>query len=112
MPTNAAIVPSNSEQTFTIPTPNETGQHSYPGVGPHTSEEKETQAVYHSYYQWVPLILLLQGMAFFVPRLLWYKLEDGTVKGLRMELNLPYLDTDKQAIETSKFWKTRLIFHR
>ena len=46
-------------------------------------------------------------MAFFVPRLLWYKLEDGTVKGLRMELNLPYLDTDKQATRTSKSKKIR-----
>ena len=49
-----------------------------------------------------PLILLLQGIAFFVPRLLWDKLEDGTVKGLRMELNLPYLDTDKQATRPSE----------
>ena len=98
------IQPEFRKQTFTIPAPNQTDAdgHSYPGVGPHTTEEKDAQAVYHSYYQWVPLILLLQGMAFFVPRLLWYKLEDGTVKGLRMELNLPYLDTDKQATTTSK----------
>lgn len=45
--------------SFIIPTANDDG-HPYPGVGPHTPEELEEEALVQSYYQWVPLILLLQ----------------------------------------------------
>jgi hypothetical protein len=101
--------------TFTIPSAEINDAHSYPGVGPHTPEEKESGAIYQSYYQWVPLLLLLQGLTFFVPRLLWYKLEDGTVKSLRLDLHLPHLDSDKQSEQVTKlvnYLKTTLGKHK
>ena len=45
--------------TFLIPDTT-SGEYTYPGVGPHHPEEKESKAIYQSYYQWVPLVLFLQ----------------------------------------------------
>ena len=45
--------------TFLIPG-SYSGDYSYPGVGPHLPDEREEKGIYQSYYQWVPLVLLLQ----------------------------------------------------
>ena len=45
----------------------------YPGLAqPQQGDEK----IYHAYYQWVPFVLLLQGMLFYFPHWLWKTLED------------------------------------
>nr|CAJ58681.1 innexin inx1 [Homarus gammarus] len=46
----------------------------YPGVGMH---EDEDEIVYHAYYQWVPFVLVLQAIMFYVPRYLWKNMEGG-----------------------------------
>ena len=43
--------------TFTLAEERHTGV--YPGVGPGTGQE--TEVIHHSYYQWVPLLLLIQA---------------------------------------------------
>ena len=45
----------------------------YPGLAPDVQDEEKT---YHAYYQWVPFVLLLQGMLFYFPHWLWKTLED------------------------------------
>ena len=45
----------------------------YPGLAPDVKDEEKT---YHAYYQWVPFVLLLQGMLFYFPHWLWKTLED------------------------------------
>lgn len=51
----------------------------YPGLG---AEEKWTQRRIHSYYQWVPFILFLQGILFHLPHRLWKQHEHGKIRHL------------------------------
>ena len=44
--------------TFTLAEERHTGV--YPGVGPGRGQG-ETEVIHHSYYQWVPLLLLIQA---------------------------------------------------
>ncbi|KAF6205899.1 hypothetical protein GE061_020074 [Apolygus lucorum] len=46
----------------------------HPGVGPYSGEE---DIVRHSYYQWVPFVLFLQGLMFYGPRKLWKHTDGG-----------------------------------
>ena len=55
------------------------------GVGaynPHTDE-----VTYKAYYQWVPFVLFLQGIMFYVPHLIFKSWEGGKVQGIVAGLN-------------------------
>jgi len=45
----------------------------YQGVEPHADGDER---VIHAYYQWVPFVLFLQGLLFYIPHWLWKTLED------------------------------------
>lgn len=51
----------------------------YPGIG--QDDGKHEQRV-HSYYQWVPLVLFLQGILFWLPHRLWKQHEHGKIRQL------------------------------
>lgn len=51
----------------------------YPGVGP---EHKCPNKVYHSYYQWVPFVLFLQGILFYIPHWIWKQAEGGKIHAM------------------------------
>ena len=40
--------------------------------------------VYNSYYQWVPIFLILQALIFYIPRAIWLMMEGGelTINGI------------------------------
>ena len=44
-------------------------------------------AVFQTYYQWTPIIFLIQACAFYISYLVWAQLENGTMKNLRLSLN-------------------------
>ena len=67
------------------------------GVGPYHPVKQKEDIVFQSYYQWVSLLLLLQGFAFFVPHFFWRHLENGTMKSLRLCLHDPAVPSEKQA---------------
>lgn len=46
----------------------------YPGVGVH---EPDDEIKFHAYYQWVPFVLFLQAVMFYMPRYLWKSMEGG-----------------------------------
>lgn len=76
-------------KTFSVPTmwKGELGQDvAYPGVGPHTPGDPK---VYHSYYQWVCFVLLLQALLFYTPRYLWKTIEGRRVQSLTENLSAP-----------------------
>lgn len=54
------------------------------GVGP--MQEGDEQ-VYHAYYQWVPLFLSFQAIAFYVPHYIWKRLEGGRFRHIIAGLN-------------------------
>ncbi|XP_018025691.1 innexin inx2 [Hyalella azteca] len=61
--------------TYSVTKHNQTGVSVvYPGVGPHDNED---EIVYNSYYQWVPIVLFLQALSFYLPRFLWKNFEGG-----------------------------------
>ncbi|KAG7303831.1 hypothetical protein JYU34_010732 [Plutella xylostella] len=64
--------------TFTI-TLLQSGFLPHPGVGPIAGSD---ETLHHTYYQWVPFVLFLQSMAFYLPHSIWKKKEGGRVKAL------------------------------
>ena len=49
--------------------------YAYQGVEPPSGLE-EDKYIRHAYYQWVPFVLFLQGMMFYIPHYLWKTYED------------------------------------
>ncbi|KAJ8979045.1 hypothetical protein NQ317_010296, partial [Molorchus minor] len=64
----------------------DSGNLAHPGVGPYGINSTEPIRR-HGYYQWVPFVLFLQAIMFYMTHMLWKKLEGGRlrylVEGLR-----------------------------
>ncbi|KAG0694866.1 Innexin inx2 [Chionoecetes opilio] len=86
----------------------------HPGVGPAEAGDSVT---YHAYYQWVPFILFVQGVMFYVPHWLWKRWEGGLFKQIIQDLSVTkYLGSDlknyfnrKQMIDTLVKYITRTM---
>ncbi|ULM71689.1 viral innexin 6 [Diadegma fenestrale ichnovirus] len=55
---------------------------------------------YYSYYQWVPVVLLIQAMFFYFPWYIWQSLENGRMKMLTGDLTAPVLRKDDMEEKT------------
>lgn len=55
-----------------------------PGIDKHHSGKSRK---YHTYYQWVSLVLFLQGCIFYAPRYVWKIYENRLISGLILDLN-------------------------
>lgn len=44
------------------------GHLAHPGIGPMNADEP---VQHHAYYQWVPFVLFIQAITFFMPHILW-----------------------------------------
>lgn len=64
-----------------------------PGIDKYTEGEDR---IYHRYYQWVWIVLFLQGISFYLTRFLWKLWEGGRLKSLVIELNKPVLKDEKR----------------
>ncbi|XP_068235261.1 innexin inx3-like [Palaemon carinicauda] len=62
------------------------------GIGKYNPNIHEQR--FHSYYQWVPLVLFLQGCLFYVPHLFWKWNEGKHVDHLLQDLNKGIFDDD------------------
>jgi len=53
----------------------------FPNVGPEMfGSGKQQERRIHSYYQWVPFVLFLQGILFYLPHYIWKQYEDGKIR--------------------------------
>lgn len=60
---------------------------------------EKDEIIEHAYYQWVCVVLFLQGLAFYVTRMLWKGWERGKIKHLIMDLNKVILKADVKKIK-------------
>lgn len=69
-----------THSTFTL-VRNTSGIHptAHPNVGPQFSGDEKR---YHSYYQWVPFVLFLQGILFYLPHWIWKQVESGKIRNI------------------------------
>jgi len=85
----------------------------YPGVGP---MEDGDDVTYHAYYQWVPIVLILQAMTFYLPYHIWKHLGGNLIDKLTSNLKLNLLLDPKRGqaqIETlGEYFATHLGYHR
>ncbi|XP_017784551.1 PREDICTED: innexin shaking-B isoform X2 [Nicrophorus vespilloides] len=58
----------------------------YPGIENSLGNEKNMH--YHIYYQWTPIILLIQAILFYTPRWLWKSWEGGKIRALMLDLDI------------------------
>ncbi|KAG8184156.1 hypothetical protein JTE90_010198 [Oedothorax gibbosus] len=58
----------------------------YPGMDKYSSDKTK---VYHTYYQWVSLVLFVQSILFLLPRCFWKHVESGRLEELTKELSKP-----------------------
>ncbi|XP_070506516.1 innexin inx7 [Chironomus tepperi] len=68
----------------------------HPGIGPIYPDDEVT---HHAYYQWVPFVLFMQAIAFYLPHLFWRSWEGGKIKalvdGLQKVLLSRYIRSDE-----------------
>lgn len=61
----------------------------------------------HAYYQWVPFVLFLQAMSFYMPHLFWRTFEGGKIKlfvnGMKRTILSKYIDSDGSVTINDKF---------
>lgn len=62
-----------------------------PGLGTDIGEKK-----YHSYYQWVPFLLFLQGILFYLPHWMWKQWEDGKIRMISDGMRGPLIETKQE----------------
>lgn len=98
--------------TFSIPSQNKGIQgQDFPhqGVGPETDDDGDR--VVHAYYQWVPFMLFLQGVMFYVPHYLWKTFEDKKMHKITSGLRGKTFNTDgrRDACENliNYLWETK-----
>ncbi|XP_037082032.1 innexin inx2-like [Pollicipes pollicipes] len=65
----------------------------YHGIGAHSARAEKH---YHGYYQWVPFVLFLQGIAFYLPHWLWKLVEGRRLSSLLQEMQLPVMDPEER----------------
>jgi hypothetical protein len=91
--------------TFSVPGANNAA---HPGLGP----EQPGEHTEHAYYQWVPFVLFLQGVMFYLPHYLWKAFEqkkiDKITSGVRGK-TLMQEDKKRDALDdlTNYLWQTR-----
>ncbi|CAL4122737.1 unnamed protein product [Meganyctiphanes norvegica] len=97
----------------------------HPGVGPIPIKEEcedgaedcdtEDNLRRHAYYQWVPMVLLLQAAIYYLPKFLWDQRDKGLFKD--SIANLDKVSVDKHALKkriesSAQYFKDSLNTHR
>ncbi|XP_043200722.1 innexin inx2-like isoform X1 [Amphibalanus amphitrite] len=82
--------------TYTLPSTKDMQeglQVAHRGLGPDVPEE---ETVYHNYYMWVPYVLFLQALCFYVPHWLWKMMQTDKVMNVLQGLNYLIVDQEQR----------------
>ncbi|KAG8193877.1 hypothetical protein JTE90_011437 [Oedothorax gibbosus] len=79
--------------TYTVPFWPNNSETGHPGVG---QDHDPSTFRYHTYYQWVYFVLLLQAALFYAPRFLWLEWEGGRVSTLMEGLRVAALRREEK----------------
>lgn len=60
-----------------------------PGLGPNNAP-----SMHHTYYQWIPLILLASAISFYVPKLFWISKERGLMSHICEGMRRPPIGSE------------------
>ena len=74
--------------------------------------EDRTSVVYNSYYQWVPLYLLLLAILFYLPRMIWLVMEGGLVEFFGRGTMSRIIDDREKKMETLVRFFSENIFNK
>ncbi|XP_043211423.1 innexin inx2-like isoform X2 [Amphibalanus amphitrite] len=74
-----------------------------PGSGP---EERR----YHNYYMWVPYMLFLQSVSFYLPHWIWKVAQTDKVRGILQGLNYVVVDDEQRRMKEA-LMVNYLVFH-
>ncbi|KAK7063016.1 hypothetical protein SK128_006043 [Halocaridina rubra] len=103
--------------TFTLVDLDNTQPH--PGVGPDAPRVKDDGEVEvvdnrrHAYYQWVPMMLMLQAVIFYLPIWLWGRVDKGFFKAAICQLDKIHISDVSPNIECSaKYFAGSINTHR
>lgn len=85
----------------------------YPGVTQYV--EGVDEAVHRTYYQWVPIVLFLQGVSFYIPRFFWKSWDGGLFNNILQGLDKISLDQggkDRKFKVLLQYMKTHVNMHK
>lgn len=72
------------------------GEIPHPGVGP---SNRDDEIIHHAYYQWVPFVLFLQALFFYLPHYIWRSIEGGRLKLLVSGLHMACLALNETSMK-------------
>ncbi|XP_075677242.1 innexin inx2-like [Dermatophagoides pteronyssinus] len=81
----------------------------YPGIDNNLDDK---QIVYHAYYQWVGILLFIQGLTFYLPHSLWKRKESGRIGKLKMDLDKILFDKEYERNKQLKILANYFIDNR
>ena len=97
--------------TFTLPSQLTGKDYLYPGVGPFSESETDLnlikitengEEIRHSWYQWVPLVLIVQAILCYFPHFVWKGMEGGKLQLLTKNFGHNSLDIDPKSTKEKR----------
>ncbi|XP_042238210.1 LOW QUALITY PROTEIN: innexin inx1-like [Homarus americanus] len=90
----------------------------HPGVGPaipkiNAEGEKEEATRGNAYYQWVPMVLVLQAVFYYLPIWIWDRIDKGFFQSVLCQLDKIHIsDVSKNVESSARYFVSSMATHR